>query len=80
MLKKRVKRREGLTLYPPLRLIVVCCIKSLILCPPRVKSRGLFEKRFICCVLVPLRKILDFPAFPLSLDVMNKKSDIAAER
>ena len=67
-------------MYPPLRLIVVCCIKSLILRPPWVKSRGLFEKRFLCLVLVPLRKILDFLAFPLNLDAMNKKSDIAAER
>ena len=67
-------------MYPPLRLIVVCCIKLLILRPPRVKSRGLFEKRFLCRVLVPLRKILDFLAFPLNLDVTNKKSDIAAER
>ena len=45
-----------------------------------MKLRGLFGKRFICQVLVLLRKILDFLAFPLNLDVMNKKSDIAAER
>ena len=56
-------------MYPPLRLIVVCCIKLLILRPPRVNSRGLFEKRF-----------LGFLAFPLNLDVTNKKSDIAVER
>jgi len=48
--------------------------------PPPVKSRRLFGKRFLCRVLVLLRKNIDFLAFPLNLCVMNKKSDIAAER
>ena len=48
--------------------------------PPPVKSRRLFGKRFLCRVLVLLRKNIDFLAFPLNLYVMNKKSDIAAER
>ena len=46
--------------------------------PPKIAR--CIRKRFLCRVLVPLRKILDFVAFPLNLDVTNKKSDIAAER
>ena len=39
--------------------------------PPPVKLRGLFGNRFLCRVLVLLRKILDFLAFPLNLCVVN---------
>ena len=42
--------------------------------------RGLFGKRFLCRVLVLLRNNIVLLAFPLILNVMNKKSDIAAER
>ena len=48
--------------------------------PHPVNLRWLFGRRFLCRVVVSLRKILDFLVFPLNLDVMNKKSDIAAER
>ena len=67
-------------MYPPLRLIVVCCKISLILHPPPVKLHGLFPKRFLCRVLVLPRKNIVFLVFSLNLNVMNKKSDIAAER
>ena len=44
-------------------------------------GRGNARRRnFWCRVLVLLRKILDFLAFTLNLYVVNKKSDIAAER
>ena len=55
-------------------------IKGLILYSPPPKIARCIRKRFLCRVLVPQRQILVFPAFPLNLDVMNKKSDIAAER
>jgi hypothetical protein len=62
-------------------LIVVCETKALIFHSPPPKIARCIRKRFLCRVLVPLCQILDFPAFPLNIDdVMNKKSDIAAER
>ena len=61
-------------------MIVMCCIKPLIMCPPPVKSRRIFRKRFLCIILMLLRKNIVFLAFPLNLNVLNKKSDIAAER
>ena len=67
-------------MYPPLRLIVACCNILLILHPPVVTSPRLSGKKFLCHVLMLLHKTIVFLVFPLNLNVMNKKSDIAAER
>ena len=77
--KRKKKRRAHLVSPPPFD----CCVLETIAhfaSPPPVKSRRLFGKRFLCRVRVLLRKNIVFLAFPLSLNVLNKKSDIAAER
>ena len=80
MLEKRGRRRKGLTLYLPLRLIVVFCIKLLILRPPQVKLRRLSGKRFLCFSLVLLHYDVEFPAFPHHPSALNKKIEFVSER
>ena len=67
-------------MYPPLRLIVVCCIKSLILRPPPVKSLRLSRKRFLCLSLVLLPYDVGFPESPHHPSVLNKNIEFVSER
>ena len=67
-------------MYLPLRLIVVCCIKLLILRRPPVKSLRLSGKRFLCLSLALLHYDVGFPDFPHHPNVLNKELDIASER
>ena len=81
ILEKQEEEEKDSPCVPPLHLIVVCCIKSLILhSPPLVKLLRLLVKRFLCRVIVLLRKNIVFLVFPLNLNVLNKKSDIESER
>ena len=67
-------------MYPPLRLIVVCCKKLLISHPPPVRSLTLSGKRFLCLSLALLHYDVGFQEFPDHSTVLNKKVKFALER